>query len=157
MVPKTSRPRHPQTCGKVERFQQTLKKWLRGQPLAENIAELQAQLDAFVDYYNYQRPHRGIGRITPAERWSATPPAINLGIALPTPAQRTISVVAANGVAAAGRYLIGIGAAWAGHQAETHYDDTHYAVFINHHLVRAGTFDPTRRYQGKTRRPPRHA
>jgi len=157
VVPKTSRPRHPQTCGKVERFQQTLKKWLRGQPLAENIAELQAQLDAFVDYYNYQRPHRGIGRITPAERWSATPPAINLGIALPTPAQRTISVVAANGVAAAGRYLIGIGAARAGHQAETHYDDTHYAVFINHHLVRAGTFDPTRRYQGKTRRPPRHA
>ena len=30
---KNSRPNHPTTCGKVERFQQTLKKWLRGQPV----------------------------------------------------------------------------------------------------------------------------
>ena len=89
VVPKTSRPYHPQTCGKVERFQQTLKKWLRRQPLAADLAELQTQLDTFVAYYNHQRPHRGIGRITPAERWAATPPAINLGIALPGPAQRT--------------------------------------------------------------------
>lgn len=63
VVPKTSRPYHPQTCGKVERFQQTLKKWLRRQPLAANLDELQAQLDAFVAYYNHQRPHRGIGRV----------------------------------------------------------------------------------------------
>jgi transposase InsO family protein len=34
VVPKTSRPYHPQTCRKVERFQQTLKKWLRRRPLA---------------------------------------------------------------------------------------------------------------------------
>jgi transposase InsO family protein len=47
--PKTSRPFHPQTCGKVERFQQTLKKWLRRQPLAADLAELQAQLDTFSD------------------------------------------------------------------------------------------------------------
>jgi transposase InsO family protein len=85
VVPKTSRPHHPQTCGKVERFQQTLKKWLRRQPLAANMAELQAQLDAFVDYYNHHRPHRGIGRRTPTQAWAATPPAINLGIALPAP------------------------------------------------------------------------
>jgi transposase InsO family protein len=153
VVPKTSRPYHPQTCGKVERFQQTLKKWLRRQPLAEDLSQLQAQLDAFVDYYNHQRPHRGIGRVTPAERCAATPPAINLGVALPSPAQHTLSVVASNGVAAAGGYLISVGARWAGHQARTHHDDTHYAVFIDHQLVRVGTFDPTRRYQGTTRRP----
>ena len=89
VVAKTSRPYHPQTCGKVERFQQTLKKWLRRQPLAADLAELQAQLDAFVDYYNHHRPHRGIGRRTPIEAWAATPPAINLGIALPSPAHAT--------------------------------------------------------------------
>ena len=87
VVPKTSRPYHPQTCGKVERFQQTLKKWLRRQPLAADLAELQAQLDAFIAYYNHQRPHRGIARRHPAERWAATPPAINLGVALPAPAR----------------------------------------------------------------------
>ena len=152
VVPKTSRPFHPQTCGKVERFQQTLKKWLRRQPLAVDLAELQAQLDAFVDYYNHHRPHRGIGRVTPAERWAATPPAINLGIALPSPAQHTRTVVGRNGVLRAGRYLIGVGVTWAGQTARIDHDDIHFAVFIDHQLVRAGTIDPTRRYQGLTGR-----
>jgi transposase InsO family protein len=44
---KNSRPNHPTTCGKVERFQQTMKKWLRTQPATSSIIELQAQLDAF--------------------------------------------------------------------------------------------------------------
>ena len=63
--PITSRPYHPQTCGKVERFHQTLKKWLRRKPLAADLDELQAQLDRFVDYYNHHRPHRSIGRRVP--------------------------------------------------------------------------------------------
>ena len=46
IVQKNSRPNHPTTCGKVERFQQTLKKWLRAQPdQPTTIAELQALLD----------------------------------------------------------------------------------------------------------------
>lgn len=147
VVPKTSRPYHPQTCGKVERFQQTLKKWLRRQPLAVNLDELQAQLDTFVDYYNHQRPHRGIGRLTPAERWAATPPAVNLGIALPGPAQSTTVTVLPSGIAQLGRYLIHIGNHWSGRTARIHHDDTHAAVFIDHQLVRALLLDPTRRYQ----------
>ena len=147
VVPKTSRARHPQTCGKVERFQQTLKKWLRRRPLASNLAELQTQLDAFVDYYTHQRPHRGIGRVTPAERWAATPPAINLGIALPGPAHVVTATVSPNGVVGVGRYLIHIGMDWKGRDARVHHDDTHAAVFIDHQLVRALQLDPTRRYQ----------
>jgi transposase InsO family protein/transposase-like protein len=152
VVPKTSRPFHPQTCAKVERFQQTLKKWLRRQRLAATLAELQAQLDAFVDYYNHYRPHRGIGRVTPAERWAATPPAINLGIALPSPAQHTRTVVGRNGVLRAGRYLIGVGVTRAGQPARIVHDDAHFAVFIDHQLIRAGAIDPTRRYQALTGR-----
>lgn len=48
---KHSRPYHPQTCGKVERFHQTLKRFLRKQPRATKLAELQAQVDRFVAYY----------------------------------------------------------------------------------------------------------
>jgi transposase InsO family protein len=65
------RPYHPQTCGKVERFHQTLKKWLVRQPAAATLADLQAQLDAFAGYYNTVRPHRALHRHTPAR---PTPP-----------------------------------------------------------------------------------
>jgi transposase InsO family protein len=153
VVPKTSRPYHPQTCGKVERFQQTLKKWLRRQPLASSLAELQAQLDAFVDYYNFHRPHRGINRMTPAERWAQTPPAINLGIALPSPTRCTRAVVSDTGVVRVGRYQIGVGSEWRGRSALVHHDDTHAGVFIDHKLVRALALDPSRSYQPTGRRP----
>jgi len=68
---KHSRPYHPQTCGKVERFHQTLKKHLARQPKPANVVELQVQLDRFRIYYNTVRPHRAIGRRTPAEAFAA--------------------------------------------------------------------------------------
>lgn len=68
---KHSSPYHPQTCGKVERFHQTEKKFLAKQPGAADLAELQAQLDRFVAYYNQARPHRGIARRTPTEVFAA--------------------------------------------------------------------------------------
>lgn len=153
VVPKTSRPYHPQTCGKVERFQQTLKKWLRRQPLAADLIELQTQLDAFVDYYNRERPHRGIGRVTPVERWAATPPAVNLGVALPGPGFVTQAVVATNGVVDLARYRIAVGTEWAGRSVRVHHDETLAAVFCDHKLVRALVLDKTRRYQASGRSP----
>jgi len=68
---KHSRPYHPQTCGKVERFHQTLKKFLAKQDPPETKKQLQAQLDHFTAYYNTVRPHRAIGRRTPAEAFAA--------------------------------------------------------------------------------------
>jgi transposase InsO family protein len=153
VAPKTSRPFHPQTCGKVERFQQTLKKWLRRRPLARDLNELQTHLDAFVDEYNHRRPHQGIGRVTPAERWAATPPAINLGTALPSPARHVDAVVLAAGVVEARPWRISIGRRWAGLTARVDHDDTHFAVFIDHQLVRAAPLDHRSRYQPLRPRP----
>ena len=70
-----SRPNHPRTCGKVERFQQTLKRWLAAQPEAADIAELQAQLNDFTNIYNNHRPHRSIGRAVPAAIYNQLPKA----------------------------------------------------------------------------------
>jgi transposase InsO family protein len=66
-----SRPYHPQTQGKVERFHQTLKAYLAKQPVAQSVVELQAQLDRFVRYYNEIRPHRARGRTTPLAAFSS--------------------------------------------------------------------------------------
>lgn len=74
---KNSRPNHPTTCGKVERFQQTLKRWLAAQPdQPTTLAELQALLDQFVTTYNQHRPHRSLpNRATPATIYHARPKA----------------------------------------------------------------------------------
>ncbi|MDQ6721454.1 MAG: IS481 family transposase [Candidatus Dormibacteraeota bacterium] len=71
IVFKHSTPYHPQTCGKVERFHQTLKRFLRKQHPASSIAELQFQLDAFRNYYNNRRPHRALNRQTPLAVFNA--------------------------------------------------------------------------------------
>jgi transposase InsO family protein len=70
-----SRPYHPQTCGKVERFHQTLKKWLGKQPRAATIEDLGRQLESFADYYNAKRPHRALDRRTPVDAYKARPKA----------------------------------------------------------------------------------
>ena len=70
----TSTPGHPQTCGKIERSHQTTKRWLARQRPARTLAELQAQLDDWLDFYNHQRPHRALDGAVPAERWAASPP-----------------------------------------------------------------------------------
>jgi transposase InsO family protein len=78
VVQKNSRPNHPTTCGKVERFQQTLKNWLRAQPdQPATIAELQALLDRFITEYNQHRPHRSLPhRATPAALYDTMPRAL---------------------------------------------------------------------------------
>lgn len=72
---KNGHPGHPQTQGKIERFHQTLKRWLRARPRPPSIADLQALLDEFAHWYNRQRPHRSISRRTPATAYTALPKA----------------------------------------------------------------------------------
>jgi transposase InsO family protein len=78
IVQKNSRPNHPTTCGKVERFQQTMKNWLRAQPdQPATIAELQTLLDRFRTEYNQHRPHRSLPhRATPAALYDTMPKAV---------------------------------------------------------------------------------
>ncbi len=66
---------HPQTQGKIERFWQTLKRWLEQQPLPDDIADMQALLDTFTSLYNEHRPHRALGHLTPQQAYLARPKA----------------------------------------------------------------------------------
>lgn len=72
---KNSRPGHPQTQGKIERFHSTLKRWLEAKPKAKTIQELQAQLDEFINIYNHHRPHRALQGRTPRQAYEARPKA----------------------------------------------------------------------------------
>lgn len=80
---KNGHPNHPQTQGKVERFHQTLKRWLDKQPAADSLSDLQHQLDTWRTIYNHQRPHRELGRTTPASVYTALPKATPRGTRQP--------------------------------------------------------------------------
>ena len=73
------KPYHPQTQGKVERFHQTLKKYVVAQDPAQTKKQLQGQLNRFVSYYNTVRPHRGIGRRIPLDAFNAREKAGPIG------------------------------------------------------------------------------
>jgi transposase InsO family protein len=144
--PVTARPYHPQTCGKVERFQQTLKRWLRARRLARTLPELQTQLDAFCEHYNHRRPHRALDQSVPFKRWAASPvvsPAPN-PLRATNRATRRVSQI---GVVQLGRVQIHIGKRHAGQQAELITDGRHVAVLLGGQLVRQLEIDTTRTYQ----------
>ena len=68
-------PHHPQTQGKIERWQQTMKNHI----LLENYyleGELEAAINAFVEHYNHRRNHESLGNLTPADVYFGRGPAI---------------------------------------------------------------------------------
>lgn len=79
VMQKNGRPNHPQTQGKVERLQATLKKWLNARTRAASTRELQDQLDEFTHIYNKERPHRSLQRRTPEEVYCARAKATPAG------------------------------------------------------------------------------
>jgi len=59
-------PFHPQTNGKVERYQQSLKREVNQLPY-ELPSQLERAIADFIDYYNYRRYHKALSNVTPAD------------------------------------------------------------------------------------------
>jgi transposase InsO family protein len=152
-----SRTYHPQTCGKVERFHQTLKRWLAKQRQSRTLVELQAQLDRFAVSYNTWRPHRALGRHTPAQAFNARPKAIPSATAFQIPARYRVRKdrIDSHGVVTLryrGRlHHIGIGRAYARTRVLVLVADLEVRVLSEGgQLLRELALDPSRDYQGRT-------
>jgi transposase InsO family protein len=148
----TSRPYHPQTCGKVERFHQTQKKWLTAHPAA-TIAELQHLCDQFRLYYNQRRPHRALDRRTPTQAYTHRPKATPTGYVIPAHCRVRTDTIDAAGVITL-RYNsrlhhIGLGKRRTGTKVTVLIDDRDIRVLDRHtgQLIRKLVLDPTRDYQ----------
>jgi transposase InsO family protein len=150
-----SRPYHPQTCGKGERFHQTLKKWLTAQPPALTVRQLQGQLDTFRAYYNTVRPHRALGRRTPAQAYTARPKALPTGIPFDAAHYRVRhDTIDANGKLTLRHnsrlHHIGIGRRHAHRPVLILVKDLHVRVTTTDgQLLRDFTLDPNRDYQAQ--------
>ena len=148
-----SRRYPPQTCGKVERFHQTLKKWLTAQPHAATIAGVQHQPHHFQAYYNTIRPHRALSRHTPAHAYAARPKAGPTGPVISAHHRvRTDKIDNWGSVTVRHNsrlHHIGLGARHAGTPVTLLIDDLHIRVIGRHtgQLIRELTLDPTRDYQ----------
>ncbi|MDQ3643401.1 MAG: IS481 family transposase, partial [Actinomycetota bacterium] len=68
-------PRSPTTTGKVERFHKTLRREFLDGKTFSSIDDAQAQLDAWVHSYNFERPHQSLGMAVPWDRFKLAKPA----------------------------------------------------------------------------------
>ena len=64
-----SRPQHPQTLGKVERFWKTLWDEFLGRTVFADGRDAQHRLEHFIKHYNFQRPHQALDGLVPADRF----------------------------------------------------------------------------------------
>lgn len=144
----TSTPYHPQTCGKIERFWQTLKKWLRARPPARTVAELQQLLDQFRVYYNEQRRHSAISRQTPLAVWTSAIKAQPADRPLPAPVHVLHPHSQDTGNIDVGPWVIGLGRRYARRRVSVVRDGPTLTVFADTaHLATWTITDPDKRYQ----------
>jgi transposase InsO family protein len=149
---KNSRPYHPQTCGKVERLHQTLKRYLDRQEPARTLPELQGQLDTFARYYNNVRPHRALNKQTPLQAYSArvkaTPPTGAAGRHYRVRHDRVDETGKVSLRYMSKLYKIGLGRAHKGRQVKLLIADQSIRVItLQGELIRELTLDPSRAYQ----------
>jgi hypothetical protein len=149
-----SSPYHPQTCGKVERHHQTLKKWLRTKPPPATLADLQRLLDRYRIYYNTHRGHSALShRATPEQAWT-TAPALGGPSNLPIQTDANVHrcVVKSNGVMSVGKHEIGIGRAHHGTTLTVIRDGDRATIYNpDGHPLGHTHLDPAKRYLSLTK------
>lgn len=146
--PVASSPYHPQTCGKVERFHQTTKKWLKAQPRADSLNQLNSQLGRFVDYYNHQRPHRALNGTIPANIHTTHTKAGPANQPVTTPIRITRAKVCTDGSVWSRPWRIAVGRKHAGLEVICIIDGDHAYIFNRDQILRQLTLNPNKPNHG---------
>jgi transposase InsO family protein len=113
-----SRPYHPQTCGKIERFHLTYKQWLARRAAPATLTDAAGLLAQFTGHYNHDRPHQALDGAAPVERYQPGEPVqlprVEVEPADPTPPGAVHRRVDDNGNFIYARHKIHIGRRWIG-------------------------------------------
>jgi transposase InsO family protein len=153
IAPVTSSVGRPQTCGKKEREWQTLDRWLSARERAQDLAALQAQLDAYDLIFNDQRRHQALGGLTPAQAYDRAEKAHAADGPLAAPAELHRVQVGANGAVSLGHsQTISIGREWAHTPVDVLRQDPTCAVFHQGHLIEIFQINPDLKHQPRRRR-----
>jgi len=75
-----SRPQHPETLGKIERFWKTLWDEFLSRTVFSDFADCQRRLGLFIEGYNFQRPHQALSGLVPADRYFRAAPQVRAAI-----------------------------------------------------------------------------
>lgn len=157
---KNGMPNHPQTQGKIERFHQTLKRWLATREPAQTLEELDTDLQLFARIYNTERPHRALDRRTPDQAYTAIPKAGPQGPGAGTHHRVRTDKIDATGKVSLrhhGRLLhLGVGREAVGRDVTILVADNDATVIetANGEILGEYVLDATKDYQGKKKKPP---
>jgi transposase InsO family protein len=75
-----SRPQHPETLGKIERFWKTLWQDFLRKTVFADFADALRRIDLFVKHYNFQRTHQALDGLVPADRFFRAAPQVRAAV-----------------------------------------------------------------------------
>ena|SRR5829696_2325055 len=143
-----STPRHPWTCGKIERGHATARKWLSARPVPATITELQQLLDQYRDAFNH-RPHQALHGNTPLEQRTAgrrATPRPGQDRSVPATTAHTVTANSRGAIKVGGR-IVGLGMEYAGQPIIVFLTGDQAKIYYRQFLVYDLTLDRGRSYQ----------
>jgi len=133
-----TQPRSPTTTGKIERFHKTLRIEFDTKQVFRNLKTAQAALDEWVTYYNTQRPHQGLGDLTPESRFHSGGAQVRhqLRHAERNGEQWVCRRVASNGVVSVGYQQVSVGRNYAGSACDVLVTDGLLQFWVGNELLK---------------------
>jgi len=133
--------RSPTTTGKIERFHQSLRREFLADRAFASLEAAQAELDAWVEDYNTNRPHQALEMATPAQRFRLAPLSTD-AVSIPVDAaedhrgQWVLRRVASNGIVSVDNQMFSVGNAFKRELVDVFVDDTVIQIWSKNHLVK---------------------